>query len=128
MPPKRVGTGREQTYDCRSCLGAVKGFHDPLAQHGAIGRVHPTDALPILPKTVLAGGVEVGAFGIIGKRSHIGREMKFAIERGEQLRGCLPFVGLMPEDYRPALAFALPIGCLSLRVVEIYFWSAQGPE
>jgi len=99
-----------------------------MAQAWAVGRVHPTDALPRLRKAVLSGRVEMGAFGVVGDRGHVGREMKLCVQLGKQGRRGFPFVGLMPELHRLALAFSLPVSGLPFGIGTVNRGAAQGSE
>ena len=126
MPPARIGAGRDQADDGCPLPCALMGLAQPVAKHKAVGRVAPAHAFPALPERIDARRKEPLALGVVRECGHVEREMKLGIERGEQIRGRLPFIGAVPEGDRLALAFALPVGGLFLGVREVDFGARQG--
>jgi hypothetical protein len=107
MPPLRVRACRDQADDGCPLPCALMSLAEPLAQDEAVGRVTPAHAFPALPERVRTRRKEALALCVIGQRSYVEREMEFRIERREQIRGRLPFIGAVPElDGLPACVCA----------------------
>lgn len=92
MPPSRVSPSGDETDDRSACHRRLERLLHPIADRSSIGRVHPADTLPFLPKAVVCWRKETFAFGIAGKRADIKFEMKLRIEQVEDLLGRCPLI------------------------------------
>jgi hypothetical protein len=100
MPPAGIPSERYEAHHRCASPGRLRGFLDPLGDHGAIGRVAPADALPDLLEAILHWRVEHRAFGVLWEGTDIEAKAKFRVKPIKEGLRCAPQVGIAAKVHR----------------------------